>query len=208
MRKEIKNKKKIIIVIVSLIMALIIIKLIDIYYQKENKNEEQINYNEMVAEEVEDNLKNEEDKIVIYITGEVVNQGVIELEYGSRISDAIEKAGGITETANINNVNLAYKLEDGQKIYIPNINETEVEIVQEGEDGVVVDSSEDEEIININNATSTQLQNLQGIGETLAQNIIDYREENGRFKNIEELMNVPGIGEGKFNNIKEQIKVR
>lgn len=208
MIKEIKNKKKIIIVIVSLIMALIIIKLIDIYYQKENKNEEQINYNEMVAEEVEDNLKNEEDKIVIYITGEVVNQGVIELEYGSRISDAIEKAGGITETANINNVNLAYKLEDGQKIYIPNINETEVEIVQEGEDGVVVDSSEDEEIININNATSTQLQNLQGIGETLAQNIIDYREENGRFKNIEELMNVPGIGEGKFNNIKEQIKVR
>ena len=208
MIKEIKNKKKIIIVIVSLIMALIIIKLIDIYYQKENKNEEQINYNEMVAEEVEDNLKNEEDKIVIYITGEVVNQGVIELEYGSRISDAIEKAGGITETANINNVNLAYKLEDGQKIYIPNINETEVEIVQEGEDGVVVDSSEDEEIININNATSTQLQNLQGIGETLAQNIIDYREENGRFKNIEELMNVPGIGEDKFNNIKEQIKVR
>ena len=208
MIKEIKNKKKIIIVIVSLIMALIIIKLIDIYYQKENKNEEQINYNEMVAEEVEDNLENEEDKIVIYITGEVVNQGVIELEYGSRISDAIEKAGGITETANINNVNLAYKLEDGQKIYIPNINETEVEIVQEGEDGVVVDSSEDEEIININNATSTQLQNLQGIGETLAQNIIEYREENGRFKNIEELMNVPGIGEGKFNNIKEQIKVR
>ena len=208
MIKEIKNKKKIIIVIVSLIMALIIIKLIDIYYQKENKNEEQINYNEMVAEEVEDNLKNEEDKIVIYITGEVVNQGVIELEYVCRISYVIEKAGGITETANINNVNLAYKLEDGQKIYIPNINETEVEIVQEGEDGVVVDSSEDEEIININNATSTQLQNLQGIGETLAQNIIDYREENGRFKNIEELMNVPGIGEGKFNNIKEQIKVR
>ena len=64
------------------------------------------------------------------------------------------------------------------------------------------------EIININNATSTELQNLQGIGETLAQNIIDYREENGRFKNIEELMNVPGIGESKFNNIKEQIKVR
>lgn len=208
MTKEIKNKKKIIIAIVSLILALIIIKLIDIYYQKENKNEEQINYNEMLAEEVEDNFENEEDKIVIYITGEVVNQGVIELEYGSRISDAIEKAGGITETANINNVNLAYKLEDGQKIYIPNINETEVEIVQEGEDGVVEDSSENEEIININNATSTELQNLQGIGETLAQNIIDYREENGRFKNIEELMNVPGIGESKFNNIKEQIKVR
>lgn len=208
MTKEIKNKKKIIIAIVSLILALIIIKLIDIYYQKENKNEEQINYNEMLAEEVEDNFENEEDKIVIYITGEVVNQGVIELEYGSRISDAIEKAGGITETANINNVNLAYKLEDGQKIYIPNINETEVEIVQEGEDGVVDDSSENEEIININNATSTELQNLQGIGETLAQNIIDYREENGRFKNIEELMNVPGIGESKFNNIKEQIKVR
>lgn len=205
MKEKIKDKKTLIIAIATISLIFIIIKLIDINYQKENTNNTQENHLPIAADE--NTQETDEEKIVVYITGEVVNQGVIELKYGSRISDAIEKAGGLTQSANINNVNLAYKLEDGQKIYIPNINEEETEIIKDEEDGAI-GSGKTEEVININKATQVELQKLQGIGESLSKSIIDYREENGRFKTVEEIMNVPGIGESKFNNIKEQIKVR
>ncbi len=199
------NNKKIIIIIASIIVGILaIVKILDLYYQKQNYSE--ISFNNIVEEEMPKEEGTEE-KIIVYITGEVQNEGVIELEYGSRISDAIEKAGGLKETANIKEVNLAYELEDGQKIYIPNINETETQIINEGSEGVVENEKEDK-VININKATTEELQNLEGIGVTLAQNIIEYRSQNGKFNNIEEIKNVPGIGENKFNNIKENIKVK
>lgn len=106
-------------------------------------------------------------------------------------------------------MNLAYELEDGQKIYIPNKNEDEINIIDETNAGITqTETNEQNQTININKADSKELQNLKGIGEALATTIIQYREENGKFKKIEELMNVPGIGEGKFNNIKDKIKVK
>ena len=200
--KNIEKKKGLIIIIGAVIGIFILIKVIDANSQ--NHNNAQINYKEIITQEEQDEAK---DKIIVYITGEVQNEGVIELEYGSRISNAIEKAGGITEEANLKNVNLAYELEDGQKIYIPNVDDSESEIIDNGETGIV-ENENTNDVININKATEEQLKNLDGIGENLSKSIIEYRDKNGKFTNIEDIMEVPGIGENKFNNIKENIKVK
>ena len=116
MNKE--NRKKFILpVVIIIIIGILVIKIIDNNYQKDNVDEIKITN---IVEESDDKS---DEKIKVYVTGEVKNQGVIELDEGSRIVDAIEKAGGQTAQANLKNVNLAYTLEDGQKIYIPNINE-------------------------------------------------------------------------------------
>ena len=184
-------------------MQQIIIKIIDLYYEK--NSDKDIKLSSFITEEK--NITEENDKIKVYITGEVLNEGVIELDEGRRIADAIDKAGGKTENANIKNVNLAYELEDGQKIYIPNINEQEAEIIDDSSEGIVEEERKTI-IININKADSLELQKLNGIGESLATSIVKYREENGYFKDIEDLKNVPGIGESKYESIKEYIKVK
>lgn len=199
-----KSKRMIIVsAIIILIIFLIIIKIIDLYYEK--NSDKDIKLSSFITEEK--NITEENDKIKVYITGEVLNEGVIELDEGSRIADAIDKAGGKTENANIKNVNLAYELEDGQKIYIPNINEQEAEIIDDSSEGIVEEERKTI-IININKADSLELQKLNGIGESLATSIVKYREENGYFKDIEDLKNVPGIGESKYESIKEYIKVK
>lgn len=163
-------------------------------------------------------------KIIVHISGEVISPGVISLEEGARIVDAINMADGVTEEADLSKVNLAYVLEDAQKIYIPNINEKEEkEIVENMEDGVVIsgsgmndgnnfnsgNSSKNENVkININTANVKELQKLSGIGESIALRIVTYRKENGKFNSIEDLKNVSGIGENKFNKIKNNIFVK
>lgn len=163
-------------------------------------------------------------KIIVHISGEVISPGVISLEEGARIVDAINMADGVTEEADLSKVNLAYVLEDAQKIYIPNINEKEEkEIVENMEDGVVIsgsgtsngndsnrgNNSKNENVkININTANVKELQKLSGIGESIALRIVTYRKENGKFNSIEDLKNVSGIGENKFNKIKNNIFVK
>lgn len=163
-------------------------------------------------------------KIIVHISGEVISPGVISLEEGARIVDAINMADGVTQEADLSKVNLAYVLEDAQKIYIPNINEKEEkEIVENMEDGVVISGSgmSDENNsssennskngnvkININTADIKELQKLSGIGESIALRIVTYRKENGKFNSIEDLKNVSGIGENKFNKIKNNIFVK
>lgn len=163
-------------------------------------------------------------KIIVHISGEVISPGVISLEEGARIVDAINMADGVTEEADLSKVNLAYVLEDAQKIYIPNINEKEEkEIVENIEDGVVISgsgtsngnysnrgsNSKNENVkININTANVKELQKLSGIGESIALRIVTYRKENGKFNSIEDLKNVSGIGENKFNKIKNNIFVK
>lgn len=157
-------------------------------------------------------------KIIVHISGEVISPGVISLEEGARIVDAINMADGVTEEADLSKVNLAYVLEDAQKIYIPNINEKEEkEIVENIEEGVVIrgsgtsngnDSKNEDVKININTANVKELQKLSGIGESIALRIVTYRKENGKFNSIEDLKNVSGIGENKFNKIKNNIFVK
>lgn len=202
MNKE-KKIKLAITIAIGIIAIIGTIKLVDIYYEKNNT--EKISISNFIENENEDEKCNT--KIKVYITGEVKNQGVIELEEGDRIADAIEKAGGQTEQASLKNVNLAYQLEDGQKIYIPNVNDNETEIIDDGASGVVDDTT-NQTVVNINKADETELQSLNGIGESLATSIVQYRKENGKFETIEDLKNVPGIGDSKFENIKEYIKVK
>lgn len=202
MFKKENNKKIIVYILIGIVVVIASIKLIDIYYQ--NNNEKITIQNVLTTEDEPEKIENE--IIKVYVTGEVKNQGVIELEQGSRIVDAIEKAGGQTEEANLKNVNLAYELEDGQKIYIPNKSEENTNEITD--DGVTEIDSKENDTININKANEKELQELNGIGESLASSIIKYREDNGKFKNIEDLKNVPGIGESKFSNIKEKIKVK
>lgn len=160
-------------------------------------------------QEVDDNII--ENKIVIHITGEVEEEGVIELEKGARISDAIEEAGGTTEEADLSNVNLAYSLSDGQKVKIPNINEKDEEIIvveEKAGDNIIIEGNKSkEEKININKAAQTEIETLPGIGPSTALKIINYRNEHGKFKNIGDIKNVSGIGDSKFENIKEYICV-
>lgn len=208
---EILNKKQKIIVVV-----LIIIMCIVIGYYIISKTEK-YDYSEIEKipniieedQEVDDNIV--ENKIVIHITGEVEEEGVIELEKGARISDAIEEAGGTTEEADLSNVNLAYSLSDGQKVKIPNINEKDEEVIvveEKAGDNIIIEGNKSkEEKININKAAQTEIETLPGIGPSTALKIINYRNEHGKFKNIEDIKNVSGIGDSKFENIKEYICV-
>lgn len=206
---EILNKKQKIIVVILVTVMLVVIG----YYiiRKTEKYdyseiEKVSNIMEENKEVLDDNVV--EDKIIIHITGEVEEGGVIELEKGARISDAIEEAGGITEEADLSNVNLAYSLSDGQKVKIPNINEkTEEVIIEEkaGENIIIEENKSKEEKVNINKATQTEIETLPGIGPSTALKIINYRKEHGKFEHIEDIKNVSGIGDSKFENIKEYI---
>lgn len=164
------------------------------YFEDEVVNE--LSVNNATKAEIKNN-------IIIHIAGEVENEGIIELPPNSRIYDAVEAAGGLTAEANLSQINLANMLKDGQKIYIPNEEETE-EYIEE-----VTGKNEYKEVgkIDINTATQTELETLSGIGPSTALKIVNYRKENGEFSNIEDLKNVPGIGEAKFNNIKDSITV-
>lgn len=206
---EILNKKQKIIVVILVTVMLVVIG----YYiiRKTEKYdyseiEKVSNIMEENKEVLDDNVA--EDKIIIHITGEVEEGGVIELEKGARISDAIEEAGGITEEADLSNVNLAYSLSDGQKVKIPNINEKTEEVVIEekaGENIIIEENKSKEEKVNINKATQTEIETLPGIGPSTALKIINYRKEHGKFEHIEDIKNVSGIGDSKFENIKEYI---
>ena len=163
-----------------------------------------------------ENVENQDEEIVIHIAGEIKNPGIVRTKQGARIADIIEQAGGLNQDADITNINLAYIVEDGQKIIIPSktaenkqeINEeiTEEEIInQESANDI---SKTNTKTININKATTEELQQLQGIGEATAQKIIEYRKKNGNFKQIEDLKNVQGIGDTKFNAIKDKVKIK
>jgi competence protein ComEA len=190
-----KNKKYYVILACSLVIILIIIKI-------KSLNNNEVTVSENIVSEEENVEIEENDTIKIHISGEINSPGLIELEIGSRIFDAIEKAGGITESADVSKVNLAYILSDGEKIYIPSFDDEWEDINLENV------NSETNLKTNINNANEEQLERLPGIGESTAKAIIEYRKTNGRFLDINDLKNVSGIGESKFNRLKDYICVK
>lgn len=155
-------------------------------------------YNNNIS--INDNeIVNKKGLIAVYITGEVNNPGVYYIDDGMRLNDIVELCGGFKDTADLSEVNLAEKLNDSDKIYIPKlVNESNEEIDLEE------NSNNDYGKININTANKTQLKELEGIGDTLADNIIKYRNKT-KFKNIEDILNVEGIGQAKYEKIKEYI---
>ena len=136
-------------------------------------------------------------KISVYVSGQVKNISVVELEDTGNLHfvDAVNMAGGLTSLADTEAVNLAEKLTDGQHIHIPT-----KEIFLQAQN-----SSGSSDLVNINTADAEKLATLKGIGPALAQRIIDYREQNGAFKSIDEIKNVRGIGQKKFDAFKDKI---
>jgi competence protein ComEA len=139
------------------------------------------------------------DTVLVYICGAVMTPGVYEVEVGSRICDVLELAGGFSDDAGTDYLNLAETVSDGEKVYVPTVDELEVELAAEEEAAPGK--------ININTATKEQLVTLPGIGESKADSIIAYRTEHGGFSSIEEIMEIPGIKDAVFSKIKELITV-
>jgi len=160
--------------------------------------------------------------IFVDVGGAVDISGLFALPAGSRIADAIEAAGGLTEEADIKYINRAYVLEDGDRLYIPTVSETlsgtappSAGQVSAGagtgtNTGTSSGSSRNDEssaLININTAGSDELQKLNGVGPATAQKIIDHRNKRGEFKRVEDLMNVSGIGVKTFEKMRDYITV-
>ncbi len=146
------------------------------------------------------------EQIVIHIVGEVNRPGVFTMDKGSRLYEAVELAGGFTEAANQEGINLAQELLDGSQYIIPSESGELIINKNDGEQAVGY-ASENDGKVNINTADKQELQTLPGVGEVLAERIVAYRTEHGKFKNISELLNVDGIGEGKFQSIKDKVFV-
>ena len=154
----------------------------------------------------------EKQKLIVYITGAVENPGVYELKEGDRLNDAVSLAGGLIEGSAANYVNLAASLKDGTHIHIPFISEIESGEAAKISAGGAFGSPEADpaspqqsKLVNINTATQAELETLPGIGAITAQRIIDYRNKYGAYKSIEDLKNVSGIGDKKFEDLADKV---
>lgn len=153
---------------------------------------------------------NDSQSFVVYVTGQVKNPGVYEFPEESRIINAIDAAGGYTDEACETYLNLASALSDGQMIYVPSMDEVYSSDSDAAQGMLIAQSggsiSETEnQLININTASKEELMTLPGIGESKAEKIISYREQNGRFSSAEGIMEISGIKDGLYNKIKDRI---
>lgn len=146
-----------------------------------------------------------EQPIVVHISGAVPRPGVYALPNGARVQDVISAAGGFLAEADKDFINLARILEDGEKLDIP-FTEGFSPVIPTPVQSILI-PGDDEDLININTASSFELESLPGIGPTTAQRIIEYREANGPFLAIEDIINVSGIGPGTYERIKDLITV-
>ncbi|MBO8158698.1 helix-hairpin-helix domain-containing protein [Thermosyntropha sp.] len=157
--------------------------------------------------DLKDSLNNKEENkyIQVYVGGQVVKPGVYKLLYGARVYEAVEEAGGVLETADLKYIPMAKKLEDEETVWIPSYDET----------AAIKDTPSynypgfNSNLVNINTASVEELaEKLNGIGPALAQRIVDYRTQNGKFKSVEDIKNVSGIGEKRFEQLKDQICIK
>ena len=184
----------------------------NISVEKDNSNSEYLKEteeenNNLVIENSNDNSNlqtSSNNTIVVEIKGEVMKPDVYTLSEGSIIKDLIEMAGGLTEEADISNINRAKEINNHDLIIIRNINDVNIDV--EAENNEVNEESDDGKI-SINDSDISKLKEIPGIGEVKANSIISYREKNNGFKSIEELKNVDGIGEKTFEKIKDNIKL-
>ena len=136
---------------------------------------------------------------VVHVAGAVRRPGVYRMRSSARVDDALGRAGGPTRRADLSQVNLAAQVEDGRQVLVP-------EKARAGAVGVAAETAPDVPL-NLNTATLEQLDELDGIGPATAQSILDYREEHGGFGSVEELGNVPGIGDVRLASLREQVRV-
>ena len=217
------NKKKIFVFAIILLICPTILLVKDklnskddIYVLTEESTVSDENKNTDKKEKIEDEKENISNKeITVYVSGEVNKSGVVTLKEGDRLAVAVEKLGGTTKKADLNNINLAIRVKDEEHYIIPKIGEAKQENLKDVNNTKDIENAEiknentekDSSKININTATLEELDKLPGVGEATANKIISHREENGQFKNIEDIKNVNGIGDKKFENMKELICV-
>ena len=155
----------------------------------------------------EEKTDSSQEKIMVDVKGAVRQAGVYELPVGSRVYDAVQKAGGMTDEANSQSVNLAQKLEDESIVYVAK-NGEEIAPVASASAGTTSGEQQSKDgKVNLNTATEAELQTISGIGQKRAQDIIAYREEKGKFQSVDELKNVSGIGQKTLEKLKEHVTV-
>lgn len=173
----------------------------DASVQQEVPSQKQDSIQELSVTEPQEDLV-QTDTIFVYVCGAVCNPGVYELPAESRAYEAVTQAGGMQEEAAGTAVNLAEVLTDGQKLQIPF--QGEVSDIQVSDNGDVTTDSR----VNINTASLEELMTLKGIGQTRAEQILEYREKHGSFASPEAIMNVDGIKQGTYDKIKDNIRVQ
>ena len=146
----------------------------------------------------------EQDLITVDVKGAVKSPGIYDLPVGSRVNDAVQKAGGLTEQADSKSLNLAQKVSDEALVYVPTKGEESAS--QQAGSGTA-SSTNKEKKINLNKASLEELKQVKGLGGKRAQDIIDHRETNGKFKSVEELNKVSGIGAKTIEKLKDYVTV-
>ena len=200
------NKKKIFVFAIILLICPTILLVKDklnskddIYVLTEESTVSDENKNNDKKEKIEDEKENISNKeITVYVSGEVNKSGVVTLKEGDRLAVAVEKLGGTTKKADLNNINLAIRVKDEEHYIIPKIGEAKQEDLKDVNNTKDIENAEiknentakDSSKININTATLEELDKLPGVGEATANKIIRHREENGQFKTIEDIKNV------------------
>ena len=181
--------------------------------EKESSGIEEISLEGTDEEDISDGAdeepEKEEDVICVYVCGQVASPGVYELPAGARVYQAIESAGGTLDGAAPESLNLAQQAEDGQKIYVPSKEEAEAGTFPQDDSWGAASSSREQGggKVNLNTAGLEELMTLTGIGQTRAEAIITYREEEGAFQAPEDIMKVDGIKEGIYEKLKDEITV-
>lgn len=235
---KIKKIDKDYVIIGVIVIAVIIFMIINLGKIKEFENKDNDKITNVESSINTENDKNEENKeqkddnskeqivngggIFVHIDGYINNPGVYEIKENDRIKTLIDKAGGFKEGYSIKNINLAAKLSDGDKIYIPSVSE-EKNSENNNNNNININSSgkgqnvktdrnnvsimKNNSKININTANISELKQITGIGESTANKIIDYRENVGKFKKIEDIKEVKGIGDAKYESLKNKITI-
>ncbi len=184
---------KLSIIIILLIISILFVKKDDV--DKGNSLDSSLAKEKSITKEIQET---EEASIFIDISGCVNYPKVVKLNSNSRVSDAIKAAGGLTYDADISNINRAAHLSDGEKIYIPS--------VSDGEDLINSNNSFSNKV-NINSGSASDFETLTGIGPATANKIIEYRNKYGKFKKIEDIKNVSGIGDKTFEKFKSELGI-
>ena len=211
-----KHKGKIFIIIFIIFTAYTVI---DTYSLKEPKEEKK---EVTIKKQAKEDKETVSQKVLIDVKGEVNTPGVYELTVDNTVIDAIKKAGGLTSQSDTSNINLSKKLEDEMVIIVYSKEEikemnkeiecppcNDVCVTKEDEKALLEEETEEKKTgkVNLNEADIEALQTLDGIGEVKAKAIIDYRDKNGPFKQIEDIKNVSGIGDSVYEKIKDDITV-
>ena len=199
--KQYINKNSKLIFKILVILGIIIVSAV-VNFRQNHSDEIDLNKVDSGSETTAQQTANSE-KYYVDISGEVKNPGVYQVKKGTRLVDLIEKAGGLTQKANLDAINQASFVEDGSKIIIPSKDGSSESSGETGETSSGITATGK---VNINQASQDELMTLPGVGAVIAQRIIEYRSAN-RFESIEDIKNVKGIGDATYEKLKDLIAV-